>query len=187
MQTTSKVIFFILFSFCFARAFSQVSVDQTLTPEELVQQVLLGDGIVVSNVTFNGLAGDMLNNQIGLYNGPSAFVDFDEGIIMASGDVIQTEGGFGGVVDPNITGDPDLFAIANGGGTNFSVNNCAILEFDFIPTGDTLSIRYVFTSNEYPGYTCSSFNDPFGFFLSGPGIVGDGTFTDNAINIATIP
>lgn len=187
MRKAYKSIIFAVLTFYCSIVVGQVTVDQTLTPEELVQQVLLGDGIVVSNVTFNGLAGDILNNQIGLYNGPSAFVDFDEGIIMASGDVIQTEGGFGGVVDPNITGDPDLYAIANAGGTSFSVNNCAILEFDFIPTGDTLSIRYVFTSNEYPSFTCSSFNDPFGFFLSGPGIVGDGTFTNNAINIATIP
>ncbi len=187
MQTTFKSIAFFALSLYCAPVFAQVTIDQTLTPEELVQQVLLGDGIVVSNVTFNGLAGDILNNQIGLYNGPSAFVDFDEGIIMASGDVIQTEGGFGGVVAPNVTADPDLYAIANEGGSSFSVNNCAILEFDFIPTGDTLSIRYVFTSNEYPSFTCSSFNDPFGFFLSGPGIVGDGTFTNNAINIATIP
>lgn len=187
MRAIFRSIVFLALSFFSAPVIAQVTVDQTLTPEELVQQVLLGDGIVVSNVTFNGLAGDILNNQIGKYNGPSAFVDFDEGIIMASGDVIQTEGGFGDPLDPNITGDPDLYAIANAGGSTFSVNNCAILEFDFIPTGDTLSIRYVFTSNEYPSFTCASYNDPFGFFLSGPGIVGDGTFTNNAINIATIP
>lgn len=162
--------------------FGQVTVDQTMTPEELVQQVLLGEGITAMNVTFNGAPGNVLNNQIGRYNGPSDFVDFDDGIVMASGDVIQLEGGFG-APDANLTGDPDLAVIAS----PFSVNNCAILEFDFIPTGDSLEIRFVFMSNEYPSFTCSSYNDPFGFFISGPGIDGGGIFSNNALNIALIP
>lgn len=169
------------------QAMGQVTIDQSMTPEELVQDILLGEGVTVFNVTFNGLPGVIPNNQVGRYIGPSNFVDFDEGVIMASGDVIQAEGGFGAPLNPNITGDPDLYALANSGGTSYSVNNCAILEFDFIPTGDSLTIRYVFTSQEYPSYTCSVFNDPFGFFVSGPGIEGDGTFTNNAINIATVP
>lgn len=163
----------------------QITIDQSMTPEELVQDVLLGEGVSVSNITFNGQPGNVLNTQIGRFTGPSNFVDFNDGIIMASGDVILAEGGFGGIVDPNVTGDPDLFALANEGGTNFSVNNNAILEFDFVPTGDSLEIRFVFMSIEYPGYTCSSFNDPFGFFISGPGI--NGPYTDNAENIALIP
>lgn len=162
--------------------FGQVTVDQTMTPEQLVQEVLLGEGITAMNVTFNGQPGNILNNQIGRYNGPSNFVDFDDGIVMAGGDVIQLEGGFG-APDFNVTGDPDLGVIAS----PFSVNNCAILEFDFIPTGDSLEIRFVFMSNEYPSFTCSSYNDPFGFFISGPGIDGGGTFSNNAENIALIP
>ena len=164
---------------------AQVTIDQTMTPQELVEEVLLGEGISVSNITFNGQPGNVLNNQIGRYQGPSDFIDFDEGIVMASEDVNQITGGATEVLDPEITDDPDLLALANAGGTNFDVNNCAILEFDFIPTGDSLQIRFVFASEEYPGFTCSSYNDPFGFFLSGPGI--NGPFSDNAINIALVP
>lgn len=166
-------------------SFAQVTIDQTMTPEQLVQDVLLGAGITVSNVTFNGQPGNILNNQVAKYDGPSNFVEFDEGIVMVSGPAEVVTGGFGGILNPNITADPDLYALANAGGTFFSVNNCAILEFDFIPTGDSLEVRFVFASMEYPSFTCSSFNDPFGFFLSGPGITGP--FSNNAINIATIP
>lgn len=173
-----------LFSFLIVAPISaQVTVDQTMTPEQLVQEVLLGTGITAWNITFNGQPGNILNNQIGRYNGPSAFVDFNDGIVMASGDVGQLVGIGGGLVNPNITGDPDLAVIAN----PFDVNNCAVLEFDFIPTGDSLEIRFVFMSQEYPSFTCSSYNDPFGFFVSGPGIDGGGQFLNNAINIALIP
>jgi gliding motility-associated-like protein len=164
---------------------AQVQVDMTMTPAQLVQDVLLGPGVTVSNITFNGTPGNTVNNQIAKYIGPSSFIDFDEGIIMVSGDAGQTVGPAWGAVNPNITGDPDLWALANAGGSNYSVNNCAILEFDFVPNGDSLVVKYVFTSQEYPSYTCSSFNDPFGFFLSGPGITGP--FSNSSINIATIP
>src|SRR6056297_1365313 len=140
MRYTALTPVFLLFMVLGNYSFAQINIDQTMTPEELVQEVLLGEGITVSNVTFNGQAGNILNNQVGLYEGPSDFIDFNQGLAMASADVIMAEGGFGDPVAPNITGDPDLFALANESGTNFSVNNCAILEFDFIPSGDSLSI-----------------------------------------------
>lgn len=164
--------------------FSQVVIDQTMTPEELVQNVLLGSGVSVSNITFNGQPGNVMNNQIGRYLGPSNFIDFDDGIILASADVSMATNGFGGPDNP-VGGDPDLYAIANLAGTTFPVNDNAILEFDFVPTGDSLEIRFVFASNEYPSFTCSQYNDPFGFFISGPGL--NGPFTNNAENVALIP
>jgi gliding motility-associated-like protein len=166
-------------------SFAQVTIDQTITPEDLVQNVLLGAGVTVSNVTFNGQPGNILNNQIAKYNGPSNFIDFDEGIVMLSGAAEVVTNGFGNPVDVSIVGDPDMFALANPGGTTNSVNDCAILEFDFVPTGDSLEVRFVFASIEYPGFTCSNYNDPFGFFLSGPGITGP--FSNNSINIALVP
>lgn len=184
-NATSLLLVFIATVFFTFSGISQVTVDQSYSPQELVEDHLVGSGLGVSNVTFNGISGDQLNTQIGLYNGPSQFIEFDEGLVMASGDVILVEGGFGAVSNPNITGDPDLFALANVGGTSFSVNNCAILEFDFVPDFEFLTVGYVFASIEYPSFTCSSYNDVFGFFVSGPGL--NGPFTNSAVNIALIP
>ena len=66
-----------------------------------------------------------------------------------------------------------------------AVNNVTVLEFDFVAESETVSFNYVFGSSEYAGYTCTQFNDIFGFFLSGPGI--NGIYSDNAVNLALVP
>lgn len=168
----------------FSTSNAQVSIDQSYTPEELVQDFLVGSGVTVSNVTFNGVSGDQINYQSGLYNGPSQFIDFDEGLVMATGDAQLVVGGINTLGDI-LDGDPDLYDLANVGGGNYPVYHNAILEFDFVPDFEFLSVGYVFGSIEYPSYTCTPFNDVFGFFVSGPGISGQ--FTNNAVNIAVIP
>jgi len=163
-------------------AFGQfnVQINDTQTPEELVQDVLLGAGVAVFNVEVTGALGaDEVNGQFGEYIGPSDVIDFNRGFLMATGDVNGALGGFGGAIQ-NVQNDPDLMALSNQ-----NMNNCAIIEFDFIPNGDSLEFRYVFASAEYPSFTCSNFNDAFGFFISGPGI--NGPFSDNSENIALIP
>ncbi len=159
---------------------AQIVIDQSLTPEEIVETVLLGSGVAVSNITFNGQPGDVMNTQIGSFSGTSEVVDFPAGVVLATTNVDGAIGGPGfGMTNP-VSGDPDLVAIS---GQNS--NDGAILEFDFVPNGDSLEFRYVFASNEYPGYTCTGFNDAFGFFISGPGF--NGPFSLNAENIALIP
>lgn len=166
-------------------AAAQLTVDNTLTPTQLVQNVLLGGGVTASNITFNGVPANAVNEQIGSFNGVATNLGLDAGVIMATGNIQvalgpndqggATEGGsnFG-------AGDPDLTTLAG-----VTTNDRAILEFDFIPTGDSLKFRYVFGSEEYDEWVCGGVNDVFGFFLSGPGITGP--FTGNAINIALVP
>ena len=145
-------------------AFSQtITYQNTLNPTQLVNNVLVGQGVVATNVTYNNSAPNA-----GVVQGPAqAFtaVNFP----FSTGVYLRTQGA------PSIAGDPQLTAIANG-----AVTNGAILEFDFVATGNELSFRYIFASSEYTGYTCSGFNDAFGFFLSGPGITGNQ-------NLAVVP
>ena len=147
----------------------QIKIDTVMTPQELVENVLLGGGVSVSNITFNGMPANTYNAQAGKYTGPSNFIEFNEGVLLKTGIAFQAEdaGFFAPFPTPNIISDSDLQTLSGQ-----TINNAAILEFDFVPNGDSLMFRYVFASREYPSFTCSQWNDVFGFFISGPGING---------------
>jgi gliding motility-associated-like protein len=167
-------------SFFTLSTFAQPVIIETFTVEELVNDYLLGDGVDATNITYNGVDADLVTVQVKLFQGTSSILDFDEGIIMASGDAGTLLGNPAGAVEIQIQNDPDLVEIS---GQN--INDASIIEFDFIVASDSLKFNYSFGSREYPGFTCTGFNDAFGFFLSGPGI--NGPFSDNAENIALIP
>ena len=161
---------------------AQLVVDESLTPAQLVQNVLLGGGVTVSNITYNGVASPSTAQL-----GSGAFTQtgslgLDAGVILSSGYAATLAGpgsDFSGDDTGTGTDDADLEALV---GTD--ITNYAILEFDFVPTGDSLKFRYIFGSEEYPAFVCT-FNDAFGFFLSGPGIAGP--FSGGAVNIAVLP
>ena len=86
---------------------------------------------------------------------------------MSSGDIASAPGpnsdpGFTEVFGGATQTDQDL-NLAASGGTTF---DAAVLEFDFIPIGDSVIFRYVFASEEYNEYVCSNVNDIFGFLIS---------------------
>ncbi len=141
-----------------------------MTPTQYVQS-LVGGGIVVSNVTFTGTPA-----QIGTFNGTNSNVGFDAGVVMAAGPINGLIGG-PAVADNGQPGsgiaDNDLLAVAQSVNPGiFSTNDAAILEFDFVPSSNVAAFNFVFSSDEYPQWINSTFNDVFAFFVSGPGITG---------------
>ncbi len=169
-----------------------------MSPQQLVQNVLVTGCLQTSNIKFgyykkvgsiwtwvdhiwSSTPGD---RQLGYFEKATSNFPIDRGLILSTGKVSSAMG-------PNNTGsksdqlvslanDPDLQSI-----TGRTMYDASTLEFDFIPAGNTLEFKYVFTSEEYIEYCETEFNDAFGFFLSGPGI--SGTYTNNAVNLATIP
>ncbi|MFH1321661.1 MAG: choice-of-anchor L domain-containing protein, partial [Bacteroidota bacterium] len=164
-------------------AWGQIIIDNSSpnnSPSYLVQNVLMGLGVTAYNVTFNGDAAF----QIGYFDGTASNIGIPTGIILCSGDVNDAVGpndesgsgtGLGGA------GDVDLTAIVSPSITN----DAAVLEFDFVPIGDSVIFRYVFASEEYLEYVFAGFNDVFGFFISGPGFAGP--YSNGAENIALLP
>ncbi|MFZ4786165.1 MAG: choice-of-anchor L domain-containing protein, partial [Flavobacteriales bacterium] len=177
---------------------SQLVVD-SLSIEEYVQDVLLGSGIQATNISYTGCF-----EQIGyMHEGGTVGLGINGGVVLSSDHSHNIEVpspgfwlGNGGCT--GASGDADLLSIANSvppligqAFTVSSVNDMSILEFDFVPTGDTLRFNYIFGSDEYLAWVNSSFNDIFAFLLSGPGITGPynspAGFPGGAVNIAQVP
>jgi hypothetical protein len=157
---------------------AQLVVQTNLTPEQLVQQVLVGSGVSVSNVTYQGT-----NIMRGSFtNGHATNLGLDDGVVLASGSVLQIPNPVYVFANSNcgVAGDPTLNGIATA-----LTHDASVLEFDFVPTADTLRFRYVFGSEEYHEWVGSTFNDVFGFFVNGPKPNGLGNYVD--YNIALIP
>ena len=152
---------------------AQLIITDEPSATALVQK-LVGDGVTISNVSFTGnsLMAGKFKNLGGLTN-----INLDSGIVITNGRAKTTTldqfGVDGNGIDLaedvtasnlwNLPGDAQL---ANEIGADVSdLNDACVLEFDFIPSGDTIKFRYVFSSEEYyPGYVCT-YNDAFGFFL----------------------
>lgn len=158
--------------------YAQLTVDGSLTPQQLVQTILIGNGVSANNVTYTGAA-----SAVGSFNGTASNIGLPSGLLLTTGNLINAIGpnNIGSQGQDNGTaGDPDLDIIS--GVTTF---DAAVLEFDFIPASDTLRFNYVFSSEEYPEYVNGVVNDAFGFFISGPGI--SGPYSNNSQNVAIIP
>lgn len=145
-------------------------------PATLIAEYLFGNTChEISNVKFKGY-----HNAIGTFTGGQTSIAMPEGILLSTGDIYIWQGpntmsnasaGFGAFNQSDI----DLATVTQG-----AQFDQAIIEFDVVPSVPSLSMQFVFGSEEYCEYVGSNYNDAFGLFVSGPGING-------VQNIARIP
>lgn len=166
-----------------SRSMTGIEVDEFYTAGELVEDVFISGNcfdVETGSISYTGN-----NLASGYFSNGGTSINLEDGIILSTGNAQSCVG-------PNEqynTGnsfldfgtDPDLSQMVN----TAIMYDIAALEFDFTPTTDQISFEFVFASEEYCEYVNSSFNDVFGFFISGPGI--NGPFSNNAENIALVP
>jgi hypothetical protein len=148
-------------TFLVAKLFSQVTVSPAGGPSAIAS-FLSGSGVSISNVVVTGSP-----NSIGYFTAVNTSLNMPAGLALTSGDIANIPGpnNTSGASTSNGTpGDPDLDALS--GGSTF---DASVIEFDCIPTDDTLFFNYIFGSEEYPEFV-NSFNDIFAIFISGPNL-----------------
>lgn len=157
---------------------AQIIVNYSVPPEQLVLDEITGAGISASHIS---CTGDSVLN-IGTFSGVTN-LGISEGVIIATGDISvcigpndQTNASLG----DETTGDMDLDSLFGA-----ETYDAMVIEFDFVPATDSIELTFVFGSEEYPEYVCSSFNDIFAFLLSGPN--PDSYAAYDKTNIAIIP
>jgi len=168
MIMKKQILFYLLILTQFS--YGQLTTSTAAGPAGLVNNVLLGPGVTVSNISYSGSG-----TAIGSFNAAGTNLGITSGIVMTTGTILNNGNGPQG---PNNVGNSGLdngnagygpLTTIIGGTTTY---DAAVLEFDFVPYSDTVKFRYVFGSEEYPEFVGSTYNDAFAFFISGPGISG---------------
>ncbi|MBS1638178.1 MAG: choice-of-anchor L domain-containing protein [Bacteroidetes bacterium] len=139
-------------------------------------QVIAGFGVTVSNASIS-----CSSTGAGTFTYTGTHLGLTGGVLLTTGDATtaaQAQTVFSSTSSGNIITDPQLTAIDAS-----ATNDVCKLEFDFVPICPTISIKYVFGSEEYPTFV-GSINDAFGIFLTGPNPAG-GSFNNQ--NIALLP
>ena len=176
-----KLFLFVLLSGLFSNTFGQITTAINPTIAQM-QALLQGNGVVVSGLTITCPAGAYatFNNAASTLGG-----SLNSGILLTTGTASNVAGPAINTTASNLSYD-NLAAgspLGNSfaGGTTY--DGCYI-NFLITPSCATLSINYVFASEEYPEWVGTTYNDVFGFVLSGPNPAG-GNYNNQ--NLSVIP
>lgn len=170
-----KIIFyFLLLTSVSLHAQSNLFIDTTITPQQMVTDFFNTGQVTVSNVQYVGAPG-----AVAFFDASNTDLDLLAGLMLSSGQCADAANPVDYFANaPNgSNNDIDLDALGQFGSVTF---DAAVLEFDLVSQTDTLCFIYRFGSEEYPEYVCTSFNDIFAFFVEGPGYAGK-------TNIALVP
>lgn len=169
-----KTALFLVFClFGFNSSFAQLTVYGSGATAQSVADSLGGSGIGISNPVITGGS-----SSYGFFTEPGGVLGIPAGILLTTGSISNALGPNNSTSQSagnGTSGDVQLNLLTSG----ISQDAC-ILEFDFVPLTDTVHFQYVFASEEYNEFVNSSFNDVFGFFISGPGLPSN-------YNIALLP
>lgn len=134
--------------------------------------LLEGLGVNINNMTINCSSG-----AYGQFSGISE-IPISQGLVFSTGDALTLANSNTSTADSyswGTAGDSDLNALAG----TITYDAC-VLEFDAIPTGDTLFFNFAFGSEEYMEWVSAGFNDVFAIYISGNGF-------PTPTNIAMLP
>ena len=179
-------LFFLVFTFFVTQkgVGQYIAVDETLTAQQLVEDILINSSCAsVSNISVSGGSFASGEKSWGFFSGNSSTFPFQNGIILATGKISNAPGPNTYLSDDGGNmgwdGDQDLNQALNLSNTF----NATVLEFDFIPLGNTISFDFIFSSEQYllnPNPNQCDFTDGFAFLLKE---VGSSVYE----NLAVVP
>ena len=166
--------------------------DLTELSADVLAQSLVGENIVVENVTYTGA-----DEASGTFAGFADAIGIETGVVLSTGYADNDYSETGEILRKAV-----LYGPNDASGTSFILGaegdsdleelvgtqtyDAAVLEIDFIPENESVTFNYVFGSEEYPEFVGSEYNDVFAFFVNGENQAtiteDDGTETFVSIN-----
>ncbi len=180
----------VLFGFGQVRAQGSLQVtpaDSVLNPLQSIIQALVGAGVEISDIQLvSGAALQFGSYSDTLANGALGPSGTRAGLIMTTGSAVLAQGPNDGGEEGAEVETPGFDLLDSLLVSNTTEDAC-VISFKVRTSLDTIAFNYVFGSEEYNSFVGSTFNDIFGFFISGPGIVTQPGLPANTRNLAIVP
>lgn len=146
-------------------------------------QTIFGNGTQVLTASYTGWS-----RSSAIYSNADVVSPFvvpgDRGVILSTGSATEfTNNASQSNLNTNTTTNtsgpsnlPDFNALAGA-----TTNDASFLDVSFVPTGDTLTMQFVFASDEYPEFSSSIYNDFFAVWVNGTHVPLSVTSTPTAV------
>ncbi|MEZ5910934.1 MAG: choice-of-anchor L domain-containing protein [Paracoccaceae bacterium] len=152
---------------------------------------IFGDGVTVVGASYTGDARSSATYADGDTISPGV-VPGDTGVILSTGVADQFTRNSN---SSNTNASTSTTTNTSGPNNNAAFNalagantyDAAFLDVDFIPTGDTMTMQFVFSSEEYPEFVNSIYNDMVGVWVNGsPVSLAVGTGNTSVGNVSPL-
>ncbi len=151
-------------------------------------QTIFGEGVTVVSASYSGD-----NRSSGIYsNGDTVspgVTPGDTGVMLSTGNLRDFTNNRGEANQSGSTSSDMRNGIDNNADFNALAGtrtyDASFLDVDFIPTGDEMTLQFVFASDEYPEYAGSIYNDIVGVWVNGEVVelaVGNGQTAVGNVN-----
>ncbi len=165
----------------------EIPIDRNASAVQMAQEIF-GDGVTVVSASYTGD-----RDSSGIYSDGDSIspgvTPGDTGVMLSTGDLrsFTNNSWWQSNLSSNTTSSssgPNNVAEFNAAaGTN--TYDAAYLDVDFIPTGDVMTMQFVFASEEYPEYASGAYQDFVGVWINGTQVdleVGDGDIDPGNLN-----
>lgn len=167
---------------------TELPIDTSATAMDMANEIF-GGGITVNSASYSG---DPLSS--GIYtNGDTVSPEAtpgDSGVILSTG-YARDFTNSSGTANTNVSGSTSTNTSGINNDADFNnispsaTRDASFLEIDFTPLGDRITIDFVMSSEEYPEFVNSIYNDVVGVWVNGVQAtvtVGDGSASIGNIN-----
>ena len=159
----------------------QVTVDNSVSPQDLIQNTLIQGCVEVSNINSPSNGSSIGIGSYGYFERSNSNFPFENGIVLTTGNATSAGNGQNNTIlnegDATWLTDSDLETALGISGTV----NATSIEFEFISISNQIQFNYILASEEYFGNFPCDYSDGFAFLIREAGT------TDAYTNIALIP
>ena len=181
MNYLNRSLCLILCFICSITYAQQITVDNTVSPQNLIENTLIQGCVEVSNITSPSNGNSIGLGSFGYFERGASNFPFQNGIVLTTGNANSAGNGQNNAIlndgDSTWTTDNDLETALGIAGTI----NATSIEFDFISISNQIQFNYILASEEYFGNNPCEYADGFAFLIREAGTGNPYT------NIALVP